>query len=200
MNRTSKLILKKSSAQQGLPGKAGFTLIEVLTVVIIVGILTSVAVPQYRRAVQRSKSVQAIAMLRVISDSAERLASEYGFKTFEGFSNYHPDEAIFQHLDMIGEDTTDCTINNTTLVCTDFTYHLVPMANYVYAEKTSTPYQGVQIRLTRDNHLFCQGNAVACEVYNLDVLPSGSGSGSDSQAHFGPAGVKDDVEEISDIQ
>ncbi len=44
--------------------KTGFTLIELLVVVLIIGILASIAVPQYQKAVERSKAVQAITWLK----------------------------------------------------------------------------------------------------------------------------------------
>lgn len=42
----------------------GFTLLEMLVVVLIIGILVSVAMPQYQRAVERSRAIEAITIAR----------------------------------------------------------------------------------------------------------------------------------------
>ncbi|MBR4355934.1 MAG: prepilin-type N-terminal cleavage/methylation domain-containing protein [Elusimicrobiaceae bacterium] len=51
--------------------KNGFTLIELLVVVLIIGILASIAVPQYQKAVERSRAVQAITLLKSVGQAYE---------------------------------------------------------------------------------------------------------------------------------
>ena len=114
--------------------KRGFTLIELLVAVIIIGVLTRIALPQYRRVAQKAHVVEAQSMLRTLYNSSERLAAEFGATDF---SSLYADESKRERIkiakmDMF--DTTDegegtfkfaCKVNDFTIECKNWTYTLL---------------------------------------------------------------------------
>ena len=73
----------------------GFTLIELLVVVLIIGILAAVALPQYNKAVEKSRAAEAIIVMNTLKKGIDAWVLENSIPdngvTFFGSDYHDPD-------------------------------------------------------------------------------------------------------------
>ncbi|MDE2142940.1 MAG: prepilin-type N-terminal cleavage/methylation domain-containing protein [Elusimicrobia bacterium] len=58
--------------------RAGFTLIELIVTVLMIGILSAIAIPQYFKLVEKGRVSEALSLLDAARASQERYRSKYG--------------------------------------------------------------------------------------------------------------------------
>ena len=77
--------MQNKSCLLGRLDTKGFTLIELLVVVLIIGILAAIALPQYQKAVEKSRATQALAVLKSLAQAQENyyLANGYYATSFD---------------------------------------------------------------------------------------------------------------------
>lgn len=82
-----------------LKGRAGFTLIEVLIVLVIVGVLATLGVSQYGRTIERSRQAEATSILGALRGAQLRFAAENSGSCTNVVGNLDVDVAPGRYFD-----------------------------------------------------------------------------------------------------
>ena len=153
-----------------------FTLIELVAVVAMVAILTSIALPQYHKMVEKSRFTKAQVMAKALHSSCERLVAEWGV---ENYGKILTDSTVpasakkLSRLDIGGKEELppgfSISDDSNQISGATFIYTLRQSGEcYVIITKPSwEPYYGVTIGYN-GNSFTCSGNATACNLYGLD--------------------------------
>ncbi len=154
----------------------GFTLVELLVVVIIVSILAALAMPQYRRSIDRSKVAEAMEMMPALFEARERWMIENQCDWQNGNVSDCLDSSAELTLGKLDIEAKGEVLSGFMLTTNNFTYYLygTTPAGGNQPCVSAVPRWGASRGLTsttlyfRGDRFSCQGNAAACDTLSIE--------------------------------
>ena len=129
----------------------GFTLLELLIVVLIIGILAAIALPQYKRAVEKSKMSEAVTIVKTIAQAHQRYYMING--VYLGCKD-------IDNLDIDLNTSNTCTYDTSNCVCKqtkNFLYmsNSISGGNIAFAQRTPIYKYNIHITKSDPNKIGC---------------------------------------------
>ncbi len=134
--------MTKVNTRRGLTqiNRGGFTLIELLVVILIIGILAAVAVPQYQKAVYKSRATEAMMMLKAIGQAQEvyYLANGDYTNNISELDVEVPNDLIYTSADDLAENRYKYTCYSKTTCSADVNNMNMPAFDIHFIHATNS--------------------------------------------------------------
>ncbi len=168
----SLLHLREKVAEGRMRGKCnGFTLIELLVVVLIIGILAAVALPQYRKAVWKSRLAEAATVSRALIEGMELYKLEHDITDPVDFINGSMDNTALLDITVGPFDCTEREDFYSPCVLGNFGYNNVSVSNLNIAVSDIVPYPNEEVLMSiakRNDGTWeanCLGDSQLCTMW-----------------------------------
>ncbi|MGB1127177.1 MAG: prepilin-type N-terminal cleavage/methylation domain-containing protein [Opitutales bacterium] len=93
--------------------KKGFTLVEIMIVVVIIGLLAAMAIPAFQKVRETSQKKTMVNNLRQLASGADQYFLENGLTTVSSASLVGSDQYV-KSVDQVADETYTATITTTT--------------------------------------------------------------------------------------
>ncbi|MDY2940701.1 MAG: prepilin-type N-terminal cleavage/methylation domain-containing protein [Elusimicrobiaceae bacterium] len=142
--------------------KKGFTLIELLVVVLIIGILAAMAMPQYFKAVERSRMTEADTLLGSIAQAQRRkFLQRNSFTTNYKGLDVSPKDSSGSTYYTKGNPTTGANGNGFAVVLTGANFTDGRATATRHAASGALQYQYSLVRYYQGDNVTCNGTNTA---------------------------------------